>query len=77
MTLNEKIEYIASQLWACECGEISAIICPYCGEVNAKGYSLCCTQLVEACAAVIARSGSQQGNELAASVRSQTEHTWC
>ena len=68
MTLNERIEYIAIQLWACECGEINAIICPYCGEVNAKGYSLCCNQLAEACAAILARGGSLQNNELVASI---------
>ena len=68
MTLNERIAYVEIQLWACECGEINAIICPYCGEVNAKGYSLCCNQLAKACAAVLARRGSQQNNELAASV---------
>ena len=60
MTLNQRIAYVGIQLWACECGEINAIICPYCGEVNAKGYSLCCDQLAQACAAVLARGGSQQ-----------------
>jgi hypothetical protein len=59
MTLNQRIAYVGIQLWACECGEINAIICPYCGEVNAKGYSLCCDQLAQACAAVLARGGSQ------------------
>ena len=68
MMPNESIEYVAIQLWACECGDINAIICPYCGEVNAKGYSLCCNQLAEACAAVLARGGSLQTNELVASV---------
>jgi hypothetical protein len=68
MTSNEKIAYVETQLWACECGEINAIICPYCGEVNAKGSSLYCNQLVKACAAVLASGGSQQNNELVASV---------
>ena len=68
MTPNERIGYVETQLWACECGEINAIICPYCGEVNAKGYSLCCNQLTKACAAVLARGGSQQKNKLLASV---------
>ena len=68
MTLAERIEYVGVQLWACECGEINAIICPYCGEVNAKGYWLCCNQLVEACAAVLARGVSIQNNELVARV---------
>lgn len=63
MTLNERIEYVRIQLGACECGEITAIICPYCGEVNAKSHSLCCSQLAEACAAVLARGGSRQNTE--------------
>ena len=68
MTPNEMIAYVETQLLACECGEINAIICPYCGEVNAKGSSLCCNQLAQACAAALARGGSQPNNELAASV---------
>jgi hypothetical protein len=64
MTLNERIAYVEIQLWAVEGGEINAIICPYCGEVNAKGYSLCCNQLAEACVAVLGRGGSRQTNEL-------------
>jgi hypothetical protein len=68
MTLNARMAYVGIQLWACEYGEINTIICPYCGELNAKGYSLCCKQLAKACAAVLARVGSQQNNELVASV---------
>jgi hypothetical protein len=68
MTPNERIAYVEMQLWACECGGINAIICPYCGEVNPKGSSLCCNQLAKACAAVLARGRSQQNNELTASV---------
>jgi hypothetical protein len=53
MTPFEKTAYIEIQLWACERGEINAIICPFCGEVNAKGSSMCCTPLVKACVAVL------------------------
>ena len=64
MRPDERIAYIEAQLRACECGEIDAIICPYCGDVNAKGYSLCCNQLAKACATVLARGVSQQHGEL-------------
>jgi hypothetical protein len=67
MTLNARMAYVGIQLWACEYGEINTIICPYCGELNAKGYSLCCNELAKACAAVLARVGSPQNNELVAS----------
>lgn len=51
--MNQRIAYVGIQLGACECGEINAIICPYCGEVNTKGYSLCCNQLAKVCASVL------------------------
>ena len=74
MTLNERITYVEIQLWACEGGEINAIICPYCGEVNSKGYSLCCDQLAKACAAALARGGSRENNEVVA--KHTRTNTW-
>jgi hypothetical protein len=63
MTPNETMAYIEIQLWACERGEIDAIICAFCREVNAKGYLLCCTPLVEACVTVLSEPRLTLGRE--------------
>jgi hypothetical protein len=54
MTAKQKVAYIEVQICACERGEINALVCPYCGELHAKGAPLCCETFTKACAGVIA-----------------------
>jgi hypothetical protein len=54
MTPTEKLAYIEIQIWACESGEVNALVCPYCGELHTKGAPLCCETFAKACAGVIA-----------------------
>jgi hypothetical protein len=51
MTPKEKLAYIEVQISACESGEVNALVCPYCGELHAKGAPLCCDAFAEACVA--------------------------
>jgi hypothetical protein len=61
MTATEKLAYIEVQIRACERGEVNALVCPYCGELHAKGAPLCCETFAKACAGVIA-ARSHRGN---------------
>jgi uncharacterized OB-fold protein len=53
MTAPQKIAYIAIQIRACERGDVTALVCPYCGELHAKGAPLCCETFAKACVEVI------------------------
>jgi uncharacterized OB-fold protein len=53
MTATEKIAYIDIQIRACERGDVTALVCPYCGELHAKSAQLCCETFTKACVEVI------------------------
>jgi hypothetical protein len=53
-TLEQKLNYIATQIGCCEEGLISAVVCPYCDAINAKGQRLCCDMFSKSARAVIA-----------------------
>jgi hypothetical protein len=61
MTSQEKFAYIHVQICACERGEVNALVCPYCGELHAKGDPLCCETFAKACAGAIALERIQPG----------------
>jgi len=53
MTSTEKLAYVEVQICACENGEVNALVCPYCGELHAKGAPLCCETFAKACVGAI------------------------
>jgi hypothetical protein len=51
---------VSLQIAAIERGELDAIGCPYCGQINQRGETLCCPLLAGAVYAVLQRKDTEE-----------------
>jgi hypothetical protein len=63
MNGEQKIEYIAKQIHACEQGRQNAINCPYCDSQNIEGNPLCCVLMGRAVAAILINKDDKERAE--------------
>lgn len=65
LTPEQKIEYVANQIRACEIGAIQELDCPYCHASNRRGEPLCCNLFAAAALAILQREDLRERSELA------------